>query len=259
MFGAIIGDLAGSIYEYDQLKEINPVVMNQIIENKSFYSDDTILTVAILDAILNNRDYSYYLKKYILEYENYKPDFKPYFKTPFSLGTMKWAKSDTIGESFGNGAMMRISPVGYLFNTEKDVIENAYLATVPSHNSLQAIKCSRIIALMIYYFRLKMTKDEVYEKLNLNVEYKDFDSFNYTCDETLKNCLYAIYNSTSFEDAIKITLNMGGDTDTNCCIVGSVCEAIYGIDEELKIMALKKIPKNFQDKLLVAEKLMNNS
>ena len=132
MFGAIIGDLAGSIYEYDQLKEIKHVVMNQIIENKSFYSDDTILTVAILDAILNNRDYSYYLKKYILEYENYKPDFKPYFKTPFSLGTMKWAKSDTIGESFGNGAMMRISPVGYLFNTEKDVIEKAYLATAVS-------------------------------------------------------------------------------------------------------------------------------
>ena len=105
MFGAIIGDLAGSIYEYDQLKEIKPVVMKQIIENKSFYSDDTILTVAILDAILNNRDYGYYLKKYILEYENYKPDFKPYFKTPFSLGTMKWAKSDTIGESFGNGAI----------------------------------------------------------------------------------------------------------------------------------------------------------
>ena len=135
MYGAIVGDLAGSIYEYKQLKKIQSIKMNNLIEDNAFYSDDTILTIAILDAILNNKDYDYYLRKYIQEYSNYKPDFEPYFKSSFSPNLIKWSKSNVVGISHGNGAMMRISPVGYMFDSEIDVIENTRLATIPSHNS----------------------------------------------------------------------------------------------------------------------------
>ena len=98
---------------------------------------------------------------------------------------------------------------------------------------------------MIFYFRKGYSKNDVFNKLNLKVEYKPFSKFNYTCKDTLGNILYVIYNSNSFDDAIRNTLLMGGDTDTNCTIVGSVMEAIYGVSDELKESANKKLPNSF--------------
>ena len=238
MYGAIIGDLAGSIYEYDQTKQIKNIRVNNIIEDNSFYSDDTILTIAILDAIKNDRNYDKYL--------SYKPNFSPYFNSTFSPGLIKWANGKRDNNSTGNGAMMRISPVGYMFNTEEDVIENAYLATIPSHNSKEAIECATKIALIIYYLRNNLSLDEIYRILNINIRYKPFNKFNTTCYETIDNCLYVLYYSNSFEDAIRKIIYLGGDTDTNACIVGSMVEAKYGVNNNLVTLADSKIPSEFK-------------
>ena len=246
MLGSIYGDKAGSIYEFNQTKKIESINPEKLILPNSFYSDDTIETIAVIDAIIDNKDYEETLRKYILENIDYKPNFKPYFKNSFSPGTIKWAKEIGSNDSIGNGAMMRISPVGFLFNSENEVIENARLVTIPSHNSAEAIESATIIALMIYYFRNGLTKEEVFRKLNLLVKYEPFEKFNMTCKETLNNCLYAIYNSTSFEDSIRKTLLMGGDTDTNCCIVGSVAESLYGMSEVQKKDAISGLPNEYQ-------------
>ena len=195
MYGAIIGDLAGSIYEFDQTKSIKNINIKDIIAENSFYSDDTILTIAIADAILNDRDYEKYLKYYVKKYSRYKPNFEPYFKTSFSPNLIKLANSNLIGNSIGNGAMMRISPIGYMFDKEEDVIENARLATIPSHNSKEAIDAATKIALIIFYLRLGLTKEEIFSKLQINLKYKPFEKFNTTCNETIDNCLYVFYNS----------------------------------------------------------------
>lgn len=245
MYGAIIGDLAGSIYEYEQLKEIKSIHITELIVKESFYSDDTILTVAMIDAILNDRNYDRYLREYIKKYSDYKPDFNPYFKNTFSPGLMNWSKTSLLGFSKGNGALMRISPIGYLFDKEEEVVKNARLATIPSHNSLEAIETATIVALMIFYFRQGLSKEEVYKKLNIKLECKPFRKFNTTCYETLSNCLYVLYHSTSFQSSIANMLLLGGDTDTNAAIIGSLAEAIYGIDENLKNEAEKKLPKEF--------------
>lgn len=79
----------------------------------------------------------------------------------------------------------------------------------------------------------------------MKIEYKSISKFNYTCEDTIGNCLYAFYFSNSFEDAIRRSLLMGGDTDTNCAIVGSMAEALYGIDDSLIEKANKKIPSEF--------------
>ncbi|MCI8588839.1 MAG: hypothetical protein HFG40_04225 [Bacilli bacterium] len=245
MYGAIIGDLAGSIYEFEQVKAVHPVYMKHILEENAFFSDDTILTIAILDAVLNDQNYDKYLRKYIREYLEYKPDFSPYFTSSFSPSLICWCQNSENGTSIGNGAMMRISPIGYLFHTEVEVVENARLATIPSHNTKEAIDAATCIALMIYYFKMGFTKDEVYQKLSLPVQYFPFQKFNTTCYETLINCLYAFYYSDSFESAIYRTLQMGGDTDTNCAIVGSLAESLYGVEDSLKTQVSKKIPKEF--------------
>ncbi len=243
MLGAIIGDLAGSIYEYDQIKKVSNVTINKIIEEDSFFSDDTILTIAIMDAILTKSSYEEKLKEWANKYINYLPDHKPYFKTTFSPGFTKWATSNVIGTSAGNGAMMRVSPVGYLFNTEEEVIENARLATIPSHNSKEAIEAATMVALIIFYARNGYSKEEIINKLNLEIKEPNITTFNYTCMDTMDVCLYSLFNSTSFEDAIKLAISYGGDTDTNACIVGSMAEAMYGIDNKLKNKALSKLDK----------------
>ena len=245
MYGAIIGDLAGSIYEYEQIKKIKSINIDSLIQSNSFYSDDTILTIALLDAIMNNCNYGEYLRKYIKQYKDYKPNYEPYFRSSFSSGLIKWSESNQTGFSHGNGAMMRISPIGYMFNNEQEVIENARLATIPSHNSNEAINAATTIALIIYYLRNGFNKEEIFSKFNLTISYIPFTKFNTTCEETLNNCLYTFYHSNSFEDSIRKTIAMGGDTDTNACIVGSMAEALYGIDDNLIDEVDRRIPKDF--------------
>ena len=109
MLGAIYGDKAGSIYEYNQTKEITKIFPDKLITDESFYSDDTIETIALIDAITCNKDYEKTLRRYINDNKNYKPNFEPYFEKPFSPNTMKWAKGEGNSNSTGNGAMMRIS------------------------------------------------------------------------------------------------------------------------------------------------------
>lgn len=245
MLGGIYGDKAGSIYEYSQIKEIKRINPEKLILPESFYSDDTIEIIAIMDAILNSKDYEKTLKEYIIKYENYKPKYEPYFKHSFSLGTIKWAKGIKNSNSIGNGALMRISPVGYLFDTEKEVEENSILATIPSHNSNEAITTSTLVAKLIFYFRNGISKEDAFKLLNIKPKYIPFKKFNMTCYETLNNCLYAVYISSSFEDAIRKTLLMGGDTDTNCCIVGSICESLYGMTDVEKEEAINNLPDDF--------------
>ena len=158
MYGAVFGDLAGSIYEYDQTKGITNIKVDTLITSDSFYSDDTILTIAIIDAILHDKDYDKYLKMYANMYKDYKPNFKPYFKSTFSPGFTRWVDGKKTGNSAGNGAMMRISGVGYLFDRKIDVLENALQATIPSHNSKEAISAATKVALLIYYFRYGFSK-----------------------------------------------------------------------------------------------------
>lgn len=249
MWGAIIGDLAGSIYEYNQTKKISQVKCQKIIEDNAFFSDDTILTIAILEAVLTNKDYTYYLKKYGKAFLNYKPHFSPYFKSSFSPGFIKWLNGNYIGSSTGNGALMRISPICYLFENENDILINTLLATYPSHNSKEAIECTQKLATIIYYARKGLRKDLILQKLNITLNEKQFNKFNTTCYETLDNCIYAAFVSNTFEDAIRKILLYGGDTDTNACITGQIAEALYGIDNGLIEQAEKFLPQDFVMKL----------
>ena len=254
---------ASGIYEYQQSEKTQPIErIDEIITPDSFISDDSILTIAILDAILNEKDgyidYRKYLKDYINKFREYRPKFSPYFPNPFSRNVMKWAQEEgnSERESKGNGAMMRISPVGYLFNNEEEVIKNVELATNPTHNTDEARKCATTIALIIFYFRQGKSKEWVFNKLNITPTYVPFTSFNSTCYKTIGNCLYALYNSISFEDAIEKTICMGGDTDTNGAIVGSMAESLYGIPPKLKQQAEECLSKNEETKdlLLVLQK-----
>ena len=245
MWGSVIGDLAGSIYEFSQVKGISPVVVKDIIPSNAFYSDDTILTIAVMDAILNDGDYEKYIREYGKNYINYRPDVSSYFKTSFSPGFIKWLNSDGVGFSTGNGAMMRIAPVGFLFNDLDTVREESVKAVSCSHNSSEAINCSKIISSIIYLARCGHSKEEIIDLLDLDIKYVPFSKFNTTCNDTIGNCLYALFTSSSYDEAIRKVISFGGDTDTNACIVGGMAEALFGLDNKLIEEAKGKIPKEF--------------
>ena len=106
---------------------------------------------------------------------------------------------------------------------------------------------TKIIALIIYYARQGWPKEEIIKKLSIKIQYKPFQKFNTTCRETIGNCLYALFISSSFEESIKRVISFGGDTDTNACIVGSMAEHMYGISPKLIEEIKNKIPREFTD------------
>lgn len=265
MYGAIIGDLIGSIYEYDEFIESGKNIVNierrrkiltkkELITFDSFYSDDTILTIAILDSILNNIGYKENLKKYCLNNKSNIPLNRPYFKYMFSPGFIKWCNNNEIGTSIGNGAMMRISPIGYLFDNEEEILKQARLATIPSHNSALAIQSAQIVSLIIYLGRRGLTKEEIYnvikQRYNLDLnfsleELQTTNKFDGTC-AVLPKLLFILFSCISFEDCMRKCISIGGDTDTNACIVGSMAEVIYGIPSELIEQVNEKIPFEYR-------------
>ena len=250
MWGAVIGDLSGSIYEYSQTTGITTIDnKNILISPNSFYSDDTILTIAILDAYLNDKDYSKYLKLYTRLYKDYQPNFHPYFKTSFSPGFLKWANDKKEGISTGNGALMRISPVAYLADSLETLVKETRKATLPSHNSEEALTTTDLLARIIFLARHNTPKEDILKELNIQLKYVPFTKFNTTCNTTIGNCLYAAFTSNSYEEAISKVISYGGDTDTNACIVGSIAESLYGLDPSLIEQAKEKIPDSFTKKL----------
>ena len=260
MLGAVIGDLAGSLYEYDEFKSgknldrrLEILNKDNLIEENSFYSDDTILTIAILDAIMNNRNYGEVLKEYGLKYYLDEPNTKAnHFKYMFSPSFIKWCRGEKEGNSMGNGALMRVSPIGYLFNDLETILKETEKATIPSHDSALSIVSAEALTNLIYLGRKGYTKDDVMVKFypihrdlgKIRLDSK-FDSSCLIFDK----CLAAFFDSNSFEDAVRKAVSLGGDTDTIGAITGSIAEAYYGVPNDLKEQALSKLPDDFVLKL----------
>ncbi len=269
MYGAIIGDLAGSIYEYLEYNnskkgviklKTRKLILNKpdLIDDKSFYSDDTILTMAILESILDRKSYITKLKEYTFKYMCLVPKDIPYFKYMFSPNFIRWCEGKDKGNSRGNGAAMRISPVGYLFNDEKRIINEVKKVTIPSHGSAEAFNGAEAVALTIYMARKHINPDVIKEYIvnrygfDLNYNFDELmstNTFTCLCEETVKQALYILFSSSSFEEAVRKSVAIGGDTDTTACITGSMAEALYGIPNDLINQANEHLPEEFKENL----------
>ena len=255
MLGAIIGDVAGSYYEvleieyYKKYKAPRPYeerikIMTKdvpLFTDDSSCTDDSILTCAVYDAIKNGgHDYRKYLKKYGLSEVALGLD--QYGRSRFGKGFVAWLNGEKPGNSYGNGAAMRIGPVGYMFNNPDDVIKEAILATIPSHNNKDAVTSAVAVATSIFFLRNGFTKLELKNYIETYFYDLNFDldllrhnyKFTSKASESVPEALYVFLESTDFEDAIRKAISIGGDSDTIACIVGSLAEAYYGIPEDLK-------------------------
>lgn len=253
MYGAIIGDIAGSYYEILESRARRDKSIRSYMEKtmildkniplfteKSSCTDDSILTCAIMDAKLNGRDYKEVLKEYGIRELELGKDI--YNRGRFGKGFVKWIMGDYEGNSYGNGCAMRISSIGFLCNSLEEVKEESYKATIPSHNHEESIKCAEAVAVSIFLLRNGISKEKLKEYIESNYFSLDYNldelrlnySFTSRAIDSVPQAIYCFLESKDFEHAIRIALSIGGDSDTIAAITGSLAEAHYSVPEDLK-------------------------
>ena len=271
MLGAMIGDIAGSKYEFNNTFDYDFEMFGEGCD----FTDDTICTVAIADAILNGRSYQESLLDWCRRYPSPKGAYGGRFAG--------WIRSldPQPYNSFGNGSAMRVSPVAWLFDDLSQVLEEAEKTALPTHNHPEGIKGAKAVAHAIWHFRKSKFSEESKDSENEETKglknenakaskdenetiqgfmsiarsyYEDFDTrvypkgkFDETCMDAVPLSFYLLSQASSFEDAIRLAISHGGDSDTIGAIVGSIAEARFGIPQEMKEKALNYLPDDMKD------------
>jgi ADP-ribosylglycohydrolase len=256
MIGAIAGDIIGSVYERHNIRTTDFPLFSE----SCTFTDDTVLTVAVADAILNHSDYGEKLKEY----------FKLYPERGYGASFRRWAahEDSTPYYSMGNGSAMRVSPVGFAFNTLDDVLMEAQKSAEPTHNHQEGIKGAQAVASSIFLARGGATKEEIKTYIKENFSYSFDETIDQirkhyrhdeTCPGSVPQAITAFLESNDYEDAIRKAISIGGDSDTIACITGGIAEAFYKrIPDQIRNKVfqilgeqLKKIVQEFSEKYLL--------
>ena len=253
MLGAIIGDIVGSRFEFNNTSSKD----FKLFTKECSFTDDTICTVAIADALISLKPY----KEKVLEWCRKYPNPMGSYGGSFA----RWIRSSDPQpyNSFGNGAAMRVSPISWWFLNEKDVLEQSEKTALISHNHAEGIKGAQCVAFAISILRNRVDNDTFIK--NMNSFYPNFDKldyprgvFNETCPGTVPVCLKIILNSNSFENAIRNAIAFGGDSDTIGAIVGSMAEAKWGIPNDIYKQVFKYLPTDMLQVVGTFFEILNN-
>lgn len=261
MIGVIAGDIIGSVYEYPFYKRIfkepKPYKDFDLLQEKSRFTDDTTMSMAIADALLNNRTYKEALHEYGNRYwgVGYGGRFKKWLKTPLDEATPY--------DSYGNGSAMRVSAVGWAYNSVDTVLEAAKETALPTHNHKEGIKGAQAVALAVYLARMGKDKKVIETTIR---DYTGYDltkpiasirtnySFDVTCQGSVPESICCFLESEDVEDAIRLAVSLGGDTDTMAAIAGSIAVAYYGeISKEIYDGVKKILPNDLWELMLKFE------
>jgi len=243
MLGSILGDIIGSTYEFHNAGryDFDPFPAG------SDFTDDTVLTIAVADAVLNKRPYGNAIKEYAINWPN----------RGYGLMFGNWYKSASPEpyKSFGNGSAMRVSPVGWAYDTLEKTIEEAAGSAECTHNHPEGIKGAEATAAAMFLARNGYSKveikDFVKKRFHYNLdrtleEIRPGYKFNETCQETVPEAISCFLESENFEDAIRKAIWLGGDSDTLACITGGIAEAFYReIPDVWKNKAYQILPAKF--------------
>lgn len=225
MWGAIAGDIIGSVYERRPIKTTD----FPLFQPRSRFTDDTVLTVAVAHAILGDGDYAASLQQFGRRHPN----------AGYGGSFISWifAEEPQPYNSWGNGSAMRVSPVGLAFDDEETVLREARRSAEVSHNHPQGIKGAQATALAIYLARQGQEKEtirtEIAERFGYNLQRSVDDirptyRFDVSCQGTVPEAIIAFLDADDYEQTVRLAVSLGGDSDTLACIAGSVAEAYYG-------------------------------
>lgn len=236
MLGAIIGDIVGSPYEFANTK--NPRF--PLFSKRSSFTDDTICTVAVADAILRGSDFGDTLREWCLRYPN------PMGSYGGSFNAWLHSHNPQPYNSWGNGAAMRVAAVGWAFDTDAETLRAALASAAPTHNHVEGLIGASTVALAIHKLRIDSWEHvaPIFESAyGINPALPAPGVFDETCHGCVPLAYKICNESTSFEDAIRRAVLYGGDSDTLGAIVGSLAEARWGIPAAIKEKALSMLPE----------------
>lgn len=224
MIGAIGGDIIGSCFERNAMKNYN----FRLFDGASRFTDDTVLTAALADSILSQKDFSLKMKEY----------FNLYPGVGFGARFINWALSDTPKpyESYGNGSAMRVTPIAWVYDKMEEVLEKAGESAEITHNHPEGIKGAQATAAAVFMARrgddkrfIKNFIEKTFHyDLSRSLEYirKDY-TFQVSCQKSVPEAIIAFLESKNYEDAVRLAVSLGGDSDTQACIAGGIAEAFY--------------------------------
>jgi ADP-ribosylglycohydrolase len=225
VIGAIAGDIIGSVYEHDPIKTKD----FPLFQRRSRFTDDTVLTVAIADAIVSGLPYAETVRDFGRRY----PD------AGYGGSFRHWLHRNDAGpyQSWGNGSAMRVSPVGFAFESEDEVLRHARLSAEITHDHPEGIRGAQATALAVFLartghdkavIRMRLMQDFGYDLERSVDDIRPDYAFDVSCQGSVPEAIIAFLDSVSFEDTIRNAVSLGGDSDTMACIAGGIAEAFYG-------------------------------
>jgi ADP-ribosylglycohydrolase len=225
MLGAIAGDVIGAPYEYVRWKSVEFPLFGP----ESGFTDDSVLTVAIADALLSGRPFVDLVREYFCYYPH----------VGYGGNFLHWAQSPSRAPygSWGNGSAMRVSPVAWRHDTLDEVLDDAARSAAITHDHPEGIRGAQATAAAIFLARTGHSKEAIREEITRSFGYeldehveglRPWYEYDISCEGTVPASLIAFFDSSDFESAVRNAISLGGDADTLACITGSIAEAYYG-------------------------------
>ena len=265
MNGFYVGDIIGNSYTHENEKFNKKTKEFELFTERSKFSDDTILSFATIDWLINSNHTGQEMLSIINKFYSKYPD-----KTPTIYGPTfaAWAKNGckTYRKSYSNGGAMRCSPIAWYASSIEEIDDLIEKGISPTHNTKNGKLGAKIVCHAIYYLKqnitLKQLQSKISQEFNIDL-YENIDKYRqkyeYTSDaiETVRPALVSLINSSNYEDAIRNAVSFGGDTDTITTICSAIAEAYYKtIPEDIKQTAKTFLPKEFINLL---DKFNNNN
>lgn len=240
---AIAGDVVGSAYEFNNHRSTDVDLFNP----RNTFTDDTVLTVAVADAILHNKDFANTIWEYGNNYPNhgYGGRFADWLdrqdKQPYN--------------SYGNGSAMRVSAAGFAAKSLEEAMELARRSAVATHNHPEGIKGAQATAAAIFLARHGSTKNEIRQHITAHFGYdlsfsigqiRPYYRFDETCQGSVPQSIVAFLDSTDYEHALRLAISLGGDSDTIACIAGGIAGAFYkNMPTDIELFVKERLPEEF--------------
>lgn len=254
MYGAIIGDIAGSVFEFDSTKTKG----FELFAEGCRPTDDSVMTVAVADALLGlgGGETDDEIRARLVE--SLKKWGRRYPDAGYGGRFRHWLQSEETAPygSFGNGSAMRVSPVAWLYDDVKDVARIAGITAEVTHDHPEGIRGAKAVAMAVHLARFDAPKKKIRQWVENYYGYdlhrtcreirKDY-SFDVSCQGSVPEAIIAFIDGTDYEDVIREAIALGGDADTQAAIAGSIAEAYYGIPDELIEEAKQHIPEDMLD------------